>query len=44
MTRMALKECKKEKGYFQFNDNIGFSIRPFPNPFRECLSEALETR
>ena len=43
MTRMALKERKKEKGYFQAPDNIGFSIQPFPKPFKECLSDALET-
>ena len=34
---------EKEKGYFQAPDNIGFSIQPFPKPFKECLSDALET-
>jgi hypothetical protein len=41
---MTEKSAKKEKGDFQPGDNIGFSIRPFPKPFGECLSDALGTR
>jgi hypothetical protein len=41
---VSSKKTKKEKGYFQRSDNIGFSIRPFPRPFVECLSDALGTR
>ena len=44
MRVLTEKAHKKEKGYFQHGDNIGFGIRLFPKPFGECLSDALGTR